>query len=108
MFFLFSTFSASVNVRRSSIRLNAMKGSAAKFGSEMDDETKKKLELGDKDGGGEGDAGALLQVTEEITVVAEILWLIRSSRLFRRMVDHSKRTNLFEPKDRLSKLISTL
>mmetsp|Transcript_26182 Transcript_26182/g.44145 ORF Transcript_26182/g.44145 Transcript_26182/m.44145 type:complete len:466 (-) Transcript_26182:67-1464(-) len=88
--------------RRSSMRMKAVK-----FGSELDDDAKKKLDTGDKEGA-EGGAGALLQVTEEITILAEILWLIRSSGMFRRLVNHRKRTNLVAPRDSMADLITSL
>ena len=64
-----------------------------------------------REGGGGPDgaaAGALLQVTEEIAVIAEILCLIRSSVMFQRLVKHTKRTNLVEPKDSINHLLTAL
>lgn len=68
--------------------------------------SKKHRERGVAEGGEE--AGALLQVSEELGVAAEILWLMRSSGMFRRLVQHSKRTNLVEPHQHVADLIATL
>ena len=49
--------------------------------------------------------GILLQA-EEMALAAEILWLIRSSVMFQRLVKHTKRTNLVEPTDNMAILMT--
>jgi hypothetical protein len=59
-------------------------------------------------GGGGGSALLQAQATDEISVIAETLWLIRSSGMFRRLVKHTKRTNLVEPTDNINQLLTVL
>jgi hypothetical protein len=53
-------------------------------------------------------AVTLLQVTEEISTITEILWLIRSSVMFKRLVLHTKRTNLVKPTDNMNQYLLTV
>lgn len=49
-------------------------------------------------------ADAVLHIAEEMSLTTEILWLIRSSVMFQRLVKHTKRTNLISPTDSISQL----
>lgn len=54
------------------------------------------------------DSGVTTLMVEEISVISEILWLIRSSVMFHRMVKHTKRSNLIDPSDCMSEYALTI